>query len=142
MFEETRAQLEARKDPMIVFAKGLRSTLDEKERRDHEVAGAMMRLRPDYVALLQKLRKGRVYPDANGTLRVSFGKVEGYSPRDSIQYAAQTTLHGARLVVVANREPFLHVYEDEEIRCIRPASGLTTALDPVMRACGGVWVGQ
>jgi trehalose 6-phosphate synthase len=55
---------------------------------------------------------------------------------------AQTQLHGARLVVVANREPFIHVYEDDEIRCVRPASGLTTALDPVMRACGGVWVGH
>ncbi len=45
-----------------------------------------------------------------------------------------------RLVVVANREPYLHVYEEEEIHCKRPAGGLTTALDPVMQACGGSWV--
>ncbi|MBN2581198.1 MAG: trehalose-6-phosphate synthase [Pirellulales bacterium] len=51
-------------------------------------------------------------------------------------------LDGATLVVVANREPYIHVFEDEEIRCMRPASGLTTALDPVMQACGGVWVGH
>ena len=75
-------------DAMLELAKGLRRTLDEEEKRDNEVAGAMMRLRPQYVALLQRLRKGRVYPDANGTLRVSFGKVQGYSPRDSVQYAA------------------------------------------------------
>jgi trehalose 6-phosphate synthase len=43
---------------------------------------------------------------------------------------------------VANREPFIHIYEGEEIRCMRPASGLATALDPVMRACGGVWIGH
>ena len=49
-------------------------------------------------------------------------------------------LGDAKLVVVANREPYIHSYEGEEIRCVRPASGLTTALDPVMRACGGVWV--
>ena len=128
MFEETRARLEARKDPMIVFAKGLRSTLDDKESRDHEIAGAMMRLRPDYVALLQKLRKGRVYPDANGTLRISFGKVEGYSPRDSIQYAAQTTLHGIveketgqdpfdspSLLLAASRTRKLGPYVDPEL---------------------------
>jgi len=94
MFDESRAQLQARQDAMLGFARDLRKTLDEKERRDNEVAGAMMRLRPEYVALLQKMRKGRVYPDANGTLRVSFGKVEGYSPRDSVEYEAQTTLHG------------------------------------------------
>jgi trehalose 6-phosphate synthase len=55
---------------------------------------------------------------------------------------ARTRLDGARLIVVANREPFIHVYEGDEIRCMRPASGLATALDPVMRACGGVWIGH
>lgn len=49
-------------------------------------------------------------------------------------------LGGSKMVVVANREPFIHYYDGEDICCMRPASGLTTALDPVMRACGGVWV--
>jgi trehalose 6-phosphate synthase len=53
---------------------------------------------------------------------------------------ARTRLDGARLVVVANREPYIHVYDGDQVRCRKPASGLTTALDPVMRACGGVWV--
>ena len=48
--------------------------------------------------------------------------------------------HGAKVEVVANREPYVHKYEGGEIRCTCPVSGLTTALDPVMRACGGVWV--
>jgi trehalose 6-phosphate synthase len=43
-------------------------------------------------------------------------------------------------VVVANREPYVHVYGDDGVTCQRPAGGLTTALDPVMRACGGVWI--
>ncbi len=45
-----------------------------------------------------------------------------------------------RLVVVANREPYIHMYVDEDVRCKKPAGGLTTALDPVMQACGGSWV--
>jgi trehalose 6-phosphate synthase len=53
---------------------------------------------------------------------------------------AQTRLGGARLIVVANREPYIHRYRDGEIEWVRPAGGLTTALDPVMQACGGVWV--
>ncbi len=60
--------------------------------------------------------------------------------RERLVDIARTRLGGARLVVVANREPYIHTYEDGEVRCIRPASGLTTALDPVMQACGGVWV--
>src|SRR5690242_16688146 len=57
-----------------------------------------------------------------------------------LEEVTRQRLGGARLVVVANREPFVHVYEGGDIRCKRPVSGLTTALDPVMRACGGIWV--
>jgi trehalose 6-phosphate synthase len=53
---------------------------------------------------------------------------------------ARTRLGNAQLIVVANREPYIHHYRDGEIEWIRPAGGLTTALDPVMQACGGVWV--
>jgi trehalose 6-phosphate synthase len=60
--------------------------------------------------------------------------------RERLENTVRERLGDARLIVVANREPYIHVYEANEIRCIRPASGLTTALDPVMRACGGVWV--
>jgi trehalose 6-phosphate synthase len=47
---------------------------------------------------------------------------------------------GAKLIVVSNREPYIHTKENNRIRCITPASGLTTALDPILRASGGVWV--
>jgi trehalose 6-phosphate synthase len=50
-------------------------------------------------------------------------------------------LHGERLVVVANREPYIHDRApDGSIRVLHPASGLVSALEPVMRACSGVWV--
>src|SRR5688572_26032445 len=57
-----------------------------------------------------------------------------------LEEVARTRLGGAKLIVVANREPYIHRYRDGEIEWVRPAGGLTTALDPVMRACGGVWV--
>jgi trehalose 6-phosphate synthase len=60
--------------------------------------------------------------------------------KERLEAVAQTRLGGAKLIVVANREPYIHRYRDGEIEWIRPAGGLTTALDPVMRACGGVWV--
>ncbi len=46
------------------------------------------------------------------------------------------------LVVVSNREPLTHVWRDGQIQVTTPASGLVTAMEPVMRACGGVWVAQ
>ena len=60
--------------------------------------------------------------------------------RERLENTVRERLGEAKLIVVANREPYIHVYEGDEIRCMRPASGLATALDPVMRACGGVWV--
>jgi len=48
---------------------------------------------------------------------------------------------GDRLLVLAsNREPYVHVYKEGKIGYIRPVGGAVTALDPVMRACGGIWV--
>ena len=43
-------------------------------------------------------------------------------------------------LIVSNREPYIHRLEGEEIVCQVPPGGLTVALDPVMRACGGLWV--
>ncbi len=50
-------------------------------------------------------------------------------------------LHGDSVVVLANREPYVHERaKDGAVRVVHPASGLVTALEPVMRACGGTWV--
>lgn len=50
-------------------------------------------------------------------------------------------LHGEKIVIVSNREPYLHQYSDDgAIEVQHPASGLVTALEPVMRACSGTWV--
>ena len=51
--------------------------------------------------------------------------------------------HGEKVVIVANREPYIHERQsDGSITVRHPASGLVTALEPVMKACSGVWVGH
>ncbi len=60
--------------------------------------------------------------------------------RERLEEVAQTRLGGAKLIVVANREPYINRHHNGEIQWMRPAGGLTTALDPVMQACGGTWV--
>src|SRR6185369_11833513 len=42
--------------------------------------------------------------------------------------------------VVSNREPVSHVFDGKRIAEMHPASGLVSALEPIMVACGGVWV--
>jgi len=49
-------------------------------------------------------------------------------------------LKGKKLVLVSNREPYVHEKDGTGIRCIVPAGGMITALDPVMRVCDGLWI--
>jgi trehalose 6-phosphate synthase len=46
----------------------------------------------------------------------------------------------SRIFVLSNREPYMHVRQGRETVCIVPPSGLVTAIEPVLRACDGVWV--
>jgi trehalose 6-phosphate synthase len=49
-------------------------------------------------------------------------------------------LRGDEVIVVSNREPYIHVRQNGSIMVRRPASGLVTALEPIMRACSGTWI--
>lgn len=56
----------------------------------------------------------------------------------------RTILHnhlaGDEVLIVSNREPYIHIRRDERIDVQVPASGVVTALEPIMRACSGVWI--
>ena len=53
-----------------------------------------------------------------------------------------TKMSGYQMIVVANREAYIHRFNGDLIECLRPASGMAAALDPVMKAAGGVWIGH
>jgi trehalose 6-phosphate synthase len=46
----------------------------------------------------------------------------------------------SRIFVLSNREPYMHILQGRETVCVVPPSGLVTAIEPVLRACDGVWV--
>jgi trehalose 6-phosphate synthase len=55
------------------------------------------------------------------------------------QRAGQVTA-GAKVIIVSNREPYSHERTAHGIRAVRPASGMTVALEPIVRAVGGTWI--
>ena len=59
---------------------------------------------------------------------------------DRLKDHMRMELGGKKLYLVSNREPYMHEKDGPGIRCIVPAGGLVTALDPVMRACDGLWI--
>jgi len=60
--------------------------------------------------------------------------------RERLRSQAVDCLAGGQLVVVSNREPYMHQLRDGKPTVIVPAGGLVTALDPILQACGGLWV--
>jgi hypothetical protein len=94
MFNETPEQLKARKDPLIDLAFELDAERRELRDRRNRWSGATLRLRPTWRRAVQSMNGKPMAPDANSTLRVTFGKVVGYSPRDGLMATPQTTLSG------------------------------------------------
>jgi trehalose 6-phosphate synthase len=86
-------------------------------------------LASDLRALLREIDLSRRNPDRSTT----------WSP-DMLRGVLREKLLGDEVIVVSNREPFLHVHSDGKIIVRRPASGLVTAMEPVMRACSGTWI--
>jgi hypothetical protein len=105
MFDETPEALRARADPLLALGFALdaeRKAL--KDRRDAS-AGATLRLRPAWRKAVIAEAGRPVAPDANGSLRVTFGRVRGYSPREAVTMSPQTTLAGA-VEKHTGQEPF------------------------------------
>ncbi|MBI1966308.1 MAG: trehalose-6-phosphate synthase [Betaproteobacteria bacterium] len=63
----------------------------------------------------------------------------GWGP-EALRGILREDLKGDEVLIVSNREPYIHVRHGNVIEIQRPASGLVTALEPVMRACSGTWI--
>ncbi|HVK95033.1 MAG TPA: trehalose-6-phosphate synthase [Noviherbaspirillum sp.] len=59
---------------------------------------------------------------------------------DKLKTLLQGELAGDQILVVSNREPYIHVATPDGVEVRRPASGLVTAVEAVMRACSGTWI--
>jgi trehalose 6-phosphate synthase len=103
---------------------------------DPELFGPITR---EVSVLARSLQRARAAAAREATLRLA-GETRWTEER--LTQFARLRLGETPLVVVSNREPVSHVWKDGAIRAIQPASGLVTAIEPVMRACGGVWVAQ
>jgi trehalose 6-phosphate synthase/phosphatase len=78
--------------------------------------------------------------DLDISRRTAAGIRVDWSP-DSLRQVLDNELPGVEVFVVSNREPYIHNRAtDGSIVLQRPASGLVTALEPIMRACRGTWV--
>ena len=95
--ERSPAEFEASQDPFVRLAVALYGHDLAQEEKDKARSGRMQALRPAYMDAIidwQRDQEHAVYPDANGTLRVTYGTVLGGSPQDGLIYETFTRLQG------------------------------------------------
>src|SRR5690606_23987078 len=93
--------------------------------------------RPEFQPLLKEVRE---LVDRLSMERELDGTAGTWTPQ-RLKDTLKRYLLGERVVVLANREPYIHDRDKDGSIVVRhPASGLVTALEPVMRACSGVWI--
>lgn len=93
------ADLRAIDDPLLKLAIAAVETNAPLAAKVAELINKVTVLRPLYVAAMQEMRQANkqglpYYPDANFTLRFTYGEVKGYKPRDAVSYDYQTSLSG------------------------------------------------
>ena len=95
LFQADRATLEHSDDPAVRFAVAVMPTLLALEQQEKTAAGESLVARPLFLQAVADYRASRgeaIYPDANSTLRITFGNVMGYTTTDGVRHPPFTTL--------------------------------------------------
>jgi trehalose-6-phosphate synthase len=88
--------------------------------------------------ILSQVRKVLAEAEAQQRLEIDFR--ENWTPQ-ALRQVVRDHLRSAQVIIVSNREPYIHNFDADHRPVMQvPASGMVTALEPVMRACSGVWV--
>jgi hypothetical protein len=94
LMEKTTAETMATRDSFLALAAALEPMLESNRETAKERGGAYARLSPRYMEAMLAKAGGLVAPDANSTLRVTYGQVKGVDAKDGLYYKPQTTLAG------------------------------------------------
>jgi trehalose 6-phosphate synthase len=96
-----------------------------------------MPLRREVRTLVESLAAARESAAKEARLREA---AESTWTPERLAVHVRSKLDASRLFVVSNREPYMHTKDGKTTRVVVPASGLVTALEPILRACDGTWI--
>jgi len=87
--------------------------------------------------IAQAMQEARAVAQEEARLRTTAEAV--WTP-ERLNEEMKQILQDKMMVVVSNREPYMHVHSGREINVLVPASGMVTAMEPILKACGGLWI--
>jgi len=105
LFEKTTAQLREMNEPLIDFSGEIAAANSDIAPRTRAFNATVAKWRPLLVQGMSEMRGSKPYPDANTTLRFTYGEVKGYVPHDAAVYQPFTHLGGV-VEKDTGREPF------------------------------------
>ncbi|MBU2492501.1 MAG: S46 family peptidase [Bacteroidetes bacterium] len=94
LLKKTPRQLESLEDPFLMFVNDLLKQNKNIKEEESAIDGALSELLPKFNEIKRMKFNTQFVPDANGTLRLTYGYIKGYSPADAVYYSPFTTLNG------------------------------------------------
>jgi trehalose 6-phosphate synthase len=91
----------------------------------------------EITGIAQAMQEAKAVAQEEARLRTTAESI--WTP-ERLNEEMKQVLQNKKLIVVSNREPYMHIRSGREIKCITPASGMVTALEPILKACGGLWI--
>jgi hypothetical protein len=95
LFSKSSSELESLNDPLINMSKNLYKVAEIVDKQYKEFGAKITKLRKQYMDALYAWKGSKLYPEANLTIRFSYGAIAGYKPHDAVWYEPFTTLTGA-----------------------------------------------
>jgi trehalose-6-phosphate synthase len=121
---------------IVAWAKAVRTgNLDQLTKQQPVKFLAPLHKEIEHIAKAMQEAKATAQEEAR--LRTSSEAI--WTP-ERLKVEVENLLERKKMIVVSNREPYMHIHDGKEIKCIVPASGMITAMEPILKACSGLWI--
>lgn len=127
-------------EPMAALVEALKSSRNGSASEDAPVPSHpfFKPLTTEVINMRKSLFEARLR--AHEEAKLSVGKIESPWTANRLRAFVEDALKDRSIFLVSNREPYIHVKKNGGVQHFFPASGMATALEPIMQACGGTWV--
>ncbi|MBS3915611.1 MAG: trehalose-6-phosphate synthase [Bacteroidetes bacterium] len=110
---------------------------DVEELEQNPPAKFLAPLHKEITQIARAMNEAKASAEEEAKLR---SKSEAIWTPERLKIEMRNLIKNKMLVVVSNREPYMHFRSGKEIKCLVPASGMITAMEPILKACGGLWI--